>query len=207
MSRHRAVLPGQVRQRQRPMRLARASGKGIRTIAHEHGVGGGTVQRLTANDPNAVLKISAISANLELSRFLGETGRFWYSARPRLVHNAGGDQPRAQLPRNLAPFRTLRLVVRQRVQDLLHEHPRREELARVQRAEPVLDGRPGDAGRFQLGNFRGRRARPPIAPCEPCFPLFPILATRSVRSRLRLTVPACQLLAAPPARAGHGHPG
>ena len=74
------------------------------------------------------------------------------SAAWSLVYNTGSDQPTVKLVAGLEPFPQRRLIVCERLQDLLHEPPGRKGLARVQRVEPAFDGSPRDAGRLQLGN-------------------------------------------------------
>ena len=83
---------------------------------------------------------------------------FW--PRGSLNYNAGGDQPPLQLPPSLEPFRR-RPLSSASVQDLLHDHPSDKGLARVQRVEPVFNGAPLDAGRFQFLRLR------PIMPVMP----------------------------------------
>ena len=85
------------------------------------------------------------------------------------------------------------LIVRQRLQDLLHDHPSRKSLARVQRVEPAFDGRPRDAGRFQLGNAPAIQLVHPLRRRQPS----PFAASERARcglsrSRLRFTEAACQ---------------
>ena len=109
------------------------------------------------------------------------------------VYNAGCDQPPVKLVAGLEPFPPRRLIVCQRLQDLLHDHPSHEGLARLQLVEPALDGRPRDAGRFQLGNAPAISARLSTASSPAtAFRCFRARAMRSAASRLRLTEAACQ---------------
>ena len=47
-----------------------------------------------------------------------------------LVYNAGGDQAPVELVAGLEPFPQRRLIIRQRLQDLLHDPPSYKGLAR-----------------------------------------------------------------------------